>query len=284
MNRIKSLFILVYPFLAAAIALAAVMALAAGGPDLAWAGALLSVLPFIGLYVRAAGSRRLARTSHRLPALSALTLTGLGLALYGVLGAGDASPWGLAAATAGTAGFFLFDLWYSSFGQRVSDALRVGAPIPDFEAEDLEGRTVRPADLAGRPAVYLFYRGNWCPFCMAQVREIIGRYRELTDRGVEVALVSPQPPDLTRRVAELFDVPFRFWVDRGLRAARALDIVHQHGVPAGPLARRYGEHTVLPTVVITDPRGRILFTDQTDNYRVRPEPAIFLRVLASHGY
>lgn len=283
MNRLKSLFVAVYPFMTAAIALAAVLALALGGWDPAWAGALLSVLPFIGLYLRAMGSHRLARTSHRLPVLSLLTLAGLGLALYGALGPRAASAWGLASAMVGAAGFFLFDLWYSSFGHRVSDRLQPGGLIPDFEAEDLEGRPVGPARLRGRPAVYMFYRGNWCPFCMAQVREIIGRYRELTERGVEVALISPQPPDLTRRVAEMFEVPFRFWVDRDLRAARALGIAHEHGVPAGTLSRTYGPDTVLPTVVITDPEGRILFTDQTDNYRVRPEPAIFLRVLATHG-
>ena len=37
-------------------------------------------------------------------------------------------------------------------------------------------------------------------------------------------------------------------------------------------------------VIITDADGVILFTDQTDNYRVRPDPAVFFRVLATHGY
>ena len=37
------------------------------------------------------------------------------------------------------------------------------------------------------------------------------------------------------------------------------------------------------TVVITDAGGRVIFSDQTRNYRVRPDPEIFLRVLSSHG-
>ena len=36
----------------------------------------------------------------------------------------------------------------------------------------------------------------------------------------------------------------------------------------------------MPTVIITDAERRIIFTHQTDNYRVRPEPATFLRALA----
>jgi hypothetical protein len=35
----------------------------------------------------------------------------------------------------------------------------------------------------------------------------------------------------------------------------------------------------MPTVIITDEQGKIIFADLTDNYRVRPEPETFLRVL-----
>ena len=35
----------------------------------------------------------------------------------------------------------------------------------------------------------------------------------------------------------------------------------------------------MPTVVITDANGKIIFRDLTDNYRVRPEPETFLKIL-----
>jgi len=35
----------------------------------------------------------------------------------------------------------------------------------------------------------------------------------------------------------------------------------------------------MPTVIITDEGGKILYSDATDNYRVRPEPELFLNVL-----
>lgn len=43
----------------------------------------------------------------------------------------------------------------------------------------------------------------------------------------------------------------------------------------------YDSETVLPTVIITAAGGRILWADETDNYRVRPEPKLFLTVLES---
>ena len=283
MNRLKSIFVLIYPIVAGLIAVAAVIALAVGGPDPAWLGALVTVLPFLGLYVRAVKSANFARTSRHLPVLVAITLAGLALTAWGVARAGGGG-WPLAAAIIGAAGFLLFDFWYSSLGRRVSDRLPVGGSMPEFSVEDTGGRSISSRELLGRPTLFMFYRGNWCPFCMGQVREVAEQYKALDERGVNVAFISPQPTELTERVARMFDIPSRFLVDRDLRAARALGIVQKDGVPAGPLSRRFGHDTVLPTVVITDATGRILFTDQTDNYRVRPDPAIFLRVLAGHGY
>jgi peroxiredoxin len=283
MNRLKSIFVLVYPLTVVVIAAAAGFALVAHGMDLAWLGALVTVLPFIGLYIHAVTARRMAPMGPKLPILSAITLGGLALAAYGSWSIGGSRA-GLAAALLGAAGFFLYDFWYSSFGRRVSDRLAIGETLPEFPLEDTEGNPVSSRELLGKPTLFMFYRGNWCPFCMGQVREVAEQYKALNERGVGVAFVSPQPTELTERVARIFDIPYRFLVDRDLRAARALGIAQENGVPAGPLARKYGRDTVLPTVVITDADGTILFTDQTDNYRVRPDPRVFLKVLAAHGY
>ena len=284
MNRIKGIFILSYPALAVMIALIAITMIVDRGPHLSWIGALITVLPFLGLQIRANSSKKLARTSHSLPILSSLTLAGAVLSAYGFFreGANEYAP--LIASGVGLAGFFLFDFWYSSLGRRIGERLRVGELLPSFSVEDTDGKPVSSDSLLGKPLLLMFYRGNWCPFCMGQVREITDRYRDLIDRGINVALISPQPPDITRRVADIFKVPFRFLIDKNLAAARALDILQQDGVPPGPTARKFGHDTVLPTVIITDPEGKILFTDQTRNFRVRPEPEIFFRVFSSHGY
>ena len=35
----------------------------------------------------------------------------------------------------------------------------------------------------------------------------------------------------------------------------------------------------MPTILITDAGGKLIFADLTDNYRVRPEPETFLKIL-----
>ncbi len=123
----------------------------------------------------------------------------------------------------------------------------------------------------------LFYRGNWCPLCMAQVGEIAERWREISSLGAQVALVSPQDEGRTRALAARHDVGFRYLRDDGLAAARRLGIVNPDGTPAGMVG--YESDTVLPTLVVTDADGRIVYADQTDNYRVRPTPETVLAAL-----
>ena len=40
---------------------------------------------------------------------------------------------------------------------------------------------------------------------------------------------------------------------------------------------------IMPTTLITDTTGKIIFVDLTDNYRVRPEPTTFYKVQDAHS-
>jgi len=157
-------------------------------------------------------------------------------------------------------------------------ALAVGATLPDDVRFVEHGRgPITAADLRGRPTVLLFYRGNWCPLCMTQVGEIAARWREIESLGAQVALVSPQDERHTRALARRHEVAFRYLRDDGLAAARRLGIANPDGTPAGMVG--YESDTVLPTLVVTDADGRIVYADQTDNYRVRPAPETVLAAL-----
>jgi peroxiredoxin len=104
--------------------------------------------------------------------------------------------------------------------------------------------------------------------CMAQVGEIADRWREIEALGAQVVLVSPQDEPHTRSLAARHDVAFRYLRDEGLAAARRLGIANPDGTPAGLIG--YESDTVLPTLVVTDGEGRVVYANQTDNYRVRP--------------
>lgn len=279
-NRFKALFATTYSAVALVIALVALVGSFIAEAKLSWAAVFLTVAPYLYLFLRTSLSKNVARTSRYLPIPTALSILGFVIAAYEYsAGRGEAAA--LLAAGVGCAGFLLFNFWYSSYGRRLNPLLDVGNRLPSFSAEDHDGEPVSSEVLLGRPALIMFFRGNWCPFCLAQVKEITSRYKELIDRGVSVTLISPQPHGLTKRVAEEYGVPFNFWVDTGNHAAEKLQIAVRDGVPAG--IRGYDKDTVMPTVIITDADGNIIYTDQTNNYRVRPNPDEFLRALSARG-
>lgn len=184
-------------------------------------------------------------------------------------------------ALAGIAATLGYQYFYSR-QHRSAAVPEVGEPLPEFPLTTLDGERVSSRVLLGRPRVILFYRGTWCPFCMTQVRELAARYRELERRGVGVALVSPQRSDESAELATRFDVPMDFFIDAGGEAAQALDLVQAGGVPMIFGAGTDGD-TVVPTVLITDARGVVLWRAIADNHRVRPDPEVFLQVLDDAG-
>lgn len=254
-------------------------------PDLGWLGVILVSAPFVGMIGRLMLLKDVARTSDHLPVLWATTAIGVGLAVLDLvldLRAEVGPSLALPVVLLSAGGFVAYDLWYSRLPRTKSDDLAVGRPLPEFELYTPEGDAVPPEQLR-HSTLLVFYRGNWCPLCMAQVKEIAAQYRELERRGVAVVMVSPQPPDHSARLAERFDAPMRFLVDREGAAARRLGIHTSEGVPAGMEALGYSQQTVLPTVVLTDAQGEVIYLDETDNYRVRPEPATFLAALDANG-
>ncbi|GCB05244.1 peroxiredoxin [Ralstonia sp. SET104] len=284
MNRLKSIFVSTFMvFLVAALGHACYMLLQRGLTAAAWLGVGFAAAANLGFFARLFTSDS-ARTSERLlPLLAATVAGGLGTVWSVATGPGPAEVLPVLYAGLAVIGCLLYVFWYSRLGRADNPHLKVGLPLPRFELEDVAGTTVDSSQFLGKPVLLLFFRGNWCPLCMAQIREVAAQYRELDRRGIQVVLISPQPHDNTRELAAKFSVPFHFYVDRGNRAAEKLGILAKHGLPAGLQTQGYDSDTVFPTVVMTDASGTISFADLTDNYRLRPEPETFLRVADQLG-
>jgi len=283
MNLLKSIFISHYMTLVMAITGYAGWMLYQGENPIAWSGAMLTAGPLLTVITRLMLFKNVARTSAHFPFINFLAAIGVGLAFWAWYGqnAGVTAP---SLALLGWFGFLLYAYWFSTYGGRQPSAkLRIGSTLPAFTVRNARGETVSSAQLTDKPAILIFYRGNWCPLCMAQIKELASRYQDISALGVRVALIAPQPHSNTEALAKKFGVEFDFITDEGNAAARALGIEQAHGLPMGMQMMGYDSETVLPTVIITDNNAKVIWTHETDNYRIRPEPDIYLDVLRRHG-
>lgn len=280
MNLLKSLFISGYLTWSMLVTGYAVLQLIQGEPPVAWIGVLLANGPMMLVIGWLMLLKNRARTSANFPLVNLLGGIGSGCALWAGYGEGLLIK---ALAVAGWGGFLLYVYWYSRLVRKSSEKLQIGMPLPAFNVKNGDGTLVSSSDFMGKPAILMFYRGNWCPLCVAQIKELVGHYQEISALGVRVALISPQPPGHTAVLAKRFGVDFEFLIDEGNAAASTLGINHPNGLPMGMELLGYDSDTVLPTVIITDRDGKMVWIHETDNYRIRPEPAVYLAVLRQHG-
>lgn len=275
MNKAKSVFIVLFLVLInlSLLHVATMSWHSPLGPG--WVGVFLLALPNFYLFVWMFMGRR-ARTSRNLHFLMASNLMGIALVLTDP--AMESDPWPLVLGNLIFFGSIAYIFWYSNLGDRRNTELTEGEKLPVFQLKTVEGETFSSEQFKGSAWLLIFYRGNWCPLCMTQIREVAGRYIDLDRLGVKVALISPQPEAKTQELAKRFKVPMTFLVDTDFKASKKLKLLHENGVPFGLKWLGYGEDTALPTVLMVNKHGRIVYSDQTSNYRVRPEPEQFLEV------
>ena len=180
------------------------------------------------------------------------------------------------------AGILAVGIWWklrdTSRGRPTPEALRTGRPLPDFSAVDEKGDPVSSSQLIGSPAVLLFVRGSWCPFCSRQVENLTRNYKEIAQSGARLILLTPQPLETTRRVADFFEVEFEFWLDESMHVAKQLGLLLPAGVP-DDYRKEYGEDTIWPASLVTDAEGIIRYSGISKFIVDRPNPEKLLSVV-----
>ena len=171
-------------------------------------------------------------------------------------------------------------------------AVAVGDILPDAQLVGLDGQIVSLSSVtAGRPAVLVFYRGAWCPYCNITLRTYERDLRPELDRlGVALVAISPQTPDGSTAAVQGGELKFPVLSDPSNAFVRALGIVTE------PSAAARAAHTELgfdvadsnadstagipfPTVLIIGADHTVRFVDVHVDYTTRTEvPAILLAV------
>lgn len=278
-NLLKSIFIGMLPFLALYLAIDSSIRLVHDFSFTTlslWMASMTIVCFFSLLFLF-----KRARTDENLKAYSLTILFSMVLSMYGYVQTASMTKDILLLALVVVA-WAAYVRWYSRFSSRDKTVLKVGQSLPPFEIKDIEQNQLSSQDFKGHMSLLLFYRGNWCPLCMAQIKEVAQEYQQLAEMGVKTYLISPQSAKHSSSLSRKFKLDFKYLVDTGNKVAKQLGIYAQNGLPMGLQVLGYDSDTVLPTVLILDKEGKIIFADLTDNYRVRPEPATFMKIIQAN--
>ena len=164
-----------------------------------------------------------------------------------------------------------------------------GEQLADAELLDAHGKAATLYEALGdKPAVVVFYRGAWCPYCNLALRTYQAELVEpLTQRGATLVAISPQKPDGSLTMQETNELTFTVLSDAGNKIAGRLGILTEatDGAKASQaalgldVAAANADGTAvipMPTTVIVDADRTIRWIDVHPDFSTRSEPAEIL--------
>jgi peroxiredoxin len=171
-------------------------------------------------------------------------------------------------------------------------AARPGDRLPGGDLLDITGHPATLSQATGsRPAVIVFYRGGWCPYCNIALRTYQAQLLPaLTERGIPLVAISPQRPDGSLSTQQTKELTFTVLSDPGNQIAGQLGILTapSGGTRAAQLQLGLDLTTVnadgttalpMPTVIIADAAGVIRWIDVHPDYTTRTEPDQILQAI-----
>jgi peroxiredoxin len=167
-----------------------------------------------------------------------------------------------------------------------SNVVKVGDRLGNFILNDALGRSVSLEEIvATGPAVVVFYRGGWCPYCNLALRTYQLELLPLLNAvGARLVAISPQNPDESLSTSEKANLSFTVLSDPGSRLAERLGIAFQPSTDVLAAQNQLGldlsevnaEGSTLlprPTVLIIDQNRYVEFVDVQSDYTIRTEVA-----------
>ncbi|MEQ4753410.1 peroxiredoxin-like family protein [Klebsiella oxytoca] len=105
-------------------------------------------------------------------------------------------------------------------------ALEIGDTAPDFTLPSSNGKQISLYEVLKENSVVLsFFRGNWCPFCMAE----LNHYQEAINNKIvdsaAVIAISPQTVALNNAATEENGLQFNVLSDKGNKIAEQYGLV-----------------------------------------------------------
>ncbi len=159
-----------------------------------------------------------------------------------------------------------------------------GAKAPSFGLSDHNGKPVSLDSLIERgPAVLVFFRGRWCPFCIAQLEAWNRLMPAIAGAGIAVAAISPMTQHQSSLTRDQHRLEYPLLSDSGNKVARQFGIVYSVPEEQRLTYRRTfvnlpfvnGDESwelPIPATFAIDRSGQVLFSSADPDYTVRPEP------------
>jgi peroxiredoxin len=152
-----------------------------------------------------------------------------------------------------------------------------------FTALTPEAEPFHSDALRGERVLLKFFRGEWCPFCQAELKRFDAMQPDLQRYGVRVVALSKDAPAAARHHRERDALRLALLCDPELRVIRQYGLEHRKALEAsgGRRISFFGlavgtrpafRNMAAPATLLVDELGVIRWIDRTDDYKIRSSP------------
>lgn len=147
--------------------------------------------------------------------------------------------------------------------------IEVGQKAPDFSLQDQDGKTVKLSALRGKsPAVLVFYRGSWCPFCVRQLTEL-GSLAQ-SGENVQVLAISVDPVEENKKLAQTLAAKTGGQLSFSILSDPGHQVIDRFGLHDPAYDGKRFDGIPHPAVYVLDKAGKVTWARVEQDYKVRP--------------
>jgi peroxiredoxin len=183
---------------------------------------------------------------------------------------------GLGESAAAMAAFVISGVFFGlTFASRLpwqQPAATVGQTAPEFVVMNVDRTEFRLSSLRGTSVLLKFFRGSWCPYCVAELRDYDAHADDFASIGVRVVAVSPDRTDELVKLARSRPWRIVLLADPSNSAAVRYNLQNRNFTPKrGPF-----RELVIPSSILVDADGIVRWIDMARDFRQRASAASVL--------
>jgi peroxiredoxin len=170
--------------------------------------------------------------------------------------------------------------------------LKAGDVAPKFTAVDNAGKTLNLKSLlkSHKAVVLFFYRGQWCPYCNKQIKELQDSLQLLTGKGAYVVGVTPETSENINKTIDKTHASFSIIQDKDYTIMKAYQVNYTVDAELLGKLKNYGvdleknngntDHVLpVPATYVIDRSGKITYVHFDKDYTKRASVKSILAAL-----
>ena len=177
--------------------------------------------------------------------------------------------------------FFITFLIVQAHAQTYPPGLNVNDMAPAFSAADQNAKKISlKSELKKGAVVLVFYRGQWCPYCNKELKQLEDSIGLIKEKGATVLAITPELPENISKTIEKTKASYSILYDEGLKIMNDYKVAFKvddktvekykgYGIDFLKVNGDNGANLPVPAVYVVNKKGKIVYRFFDVDYRKR---------------